>query len=310
MIFRIPRLALLLGTLSTLGGCTSTNITSGEIASPGCHALPEDKIGFQLYSFVRPLSVHGEPHASPIAERLHAAFGAARAAGFRHVERFRGTFGLGNAAYDVALAHAGLRAVASHDGLDDEQWPKAVADAKALGQTFLGSGNFGQPGITTLSDVLATAARLERRGADAAGQGLKFYVHNHAGEFTQRFAYDLDADGISERVSAWEIIAARTNPAHVHFEVDIYWTLKGLGSQTALFEFLRRYRSRILLLHIKDMAADGSITDLGRGIIDWPAVYRAAGSEVAWYLWEYDDAPDPIASARIAYAFMRCAKAR
>ncbi len=297
-----------LAFIALLSGCATVGRDTGDPAPRGCHALPEAKIGLQLYSFVRPLSGKGA-EKTEISARLDAALRDAAAAGFRRIERFGGTFGLGAEAYKAALARAGLHAVASHDALDAAHLPQALGEARALGQDLIGSGDFGKPGLATLDDVLATAERLDRQGADAARHGLIFYVHNHAGEFTRRFAYNLDGDGVDETVTAWEIIAARTSPAHVRFEVDIYWAMKGLGSKAALLDFLKRYRSRIVLLHIKDMAADGSITDLGRGTIDWPAVYRAAGPGIAYYLWEYDAAPDPAASARTAFAFMRCRQA-
>ena len=55
-------------------------------------------------------------------------------------------------------------------------------------------------------------------------------------------------------------------------------------------------------------AADGAITDLGKGITDWPAVFAAAGSHVRYYVWEYDGDPDPFKSADIAYRTLSCAR--
>ena len=36
------------------------------------------------------------------------------------------------------------------------------------------------------------------------------------------------------------------------------------------------------------------------------AVFAAAGPTVRYYIWEYDNPPDPVASARIAYRYLTC----
>jgi hypothetical protein len=87
-----------------------------------------------------------------------------------------------------------------------------LAEAQALGMTFV-----GLPGIFPAipSDVTAyraLAREMNRFGAAAADRGLRFYYHNHDWEFARaggRVLYDVLLDD--------------TDPDLVFFELDLYW---------------------------------------------------------------------------------------
>ncbi|MEI9927726.1 MAG: sugar phosphate isomerase/epimerase [Sphingomonas sp.] len=74
-----------------------------------------------------------------------------------------------------------------------------------------------------------------------------------------------------------------TDPAYVAFEADLGWVAAG-GFDPA--EVLRHHGDRIELLHIKDLATkarepsriadDLTTVPVGKGTIDWPAVFAAA----------------------------------
>ncbi len=286
-------------------------------AGPSCLNVPPAKIGLQLYSLLTEIRPPGpplpagapRPPPAPVdPARLERVYAGLQAIGWKNVENFDGNFGLGDAAYKALIDRHGMKIVASHDNLADAPFAAALDRAKLLGQTYIGSGGYGQPGLTRIEDVLATAARLNTQGQMAAQRGLKFYVHNHQLEFTNVFSYDLNGDGRSEKVSAWEIVAAKTDPKFVNFEIDIHWAHLAMGQDKYqdLTAFLRKHRSRIVLLHIKDTASDGKIADLGRGTTDWSQIVAAAGPQVGYYLWEFDRPPNPMASAKIAYDFMSC----
>lgn len=283
-------------------------VSGATAATPqaACVAVPTERIAVQLYSLREAMPSVLE------AERTEAVFAALQAIGFAGVERFAGTSGLTVDAYRAMADGHGLKVVSSHEGLDRSTWPGRLAEAKALGQTHIGSGGFGGPGMDTLEDTLETARNLNRLGERAAAEGLVLVAHNHDGELTRFHAYDLDGDGRAEPTRAWEIIAAETDPRWVSFELDVHWTRVGLGVDR--FEdtlaFVRRYRDRIALLHVKDTAADGSIADLGRGTTDWGRLFEAAGPGIAAYIWEHDNPVDPLASARIAYDFLSCGAAK
>ena len=174
----------------------------------------------------------------------------------RAIEAFRKMEGLGDrlpvpqAAYKILLQKAGIDQISSHRPLDTARWPASLDEAVALGQSHAGAPGFGEPGIGSLKDTLATAANLNKFGAAAAAKGLRFYVHNHEDEIRTKYSYDIDHNGHPRLVSAWEIVAANTDPRLVHFEVDIHWTRVafGLDHFQDVLAFLRKYRGRIEIL--------------------------------------------------------------
>ncbi|WP_082525906.1 sugar phosphate isomerase/epimerase family protein [Brevundimonas sp. Root1279] len=300
---RATAMVAALASAGAIGLGVAGPAAAGEAA---CVAVPKDRIAVQLYSLRDALA-----STSP-ADRPEALFAALGAIGFAGVERFAGTSGLTVDAYRAAADRHGLKVVGSHESLDPAGWAGRLAEARALGQTHIGSGGFGGPGLDTLEDTLETARNLNRLGEQAAAQGLVLVVHNHDGELTRLHDYDLDGDGAPEPTRVWEIIAAETEPHWVSFELDVHWTRVGLGVDRfeETLDFVRRHRDRIALLHVKDTTADGSIADLGRGTTDWARLFEAAGPGVAAYIWEHDNPADPLASARIAYDFLSCGAAK
>ncbi len=284
-------------------------------ANAACTPLSDNKIGFQLYNMLGAMippdkmaaAVAGGPVTIPIPT-LASTFARMHAIGFRNMEGLGDRLPAPLAAYKAAMRKNGLAQIGSHRPLDKMKWNAILDEAMALGQTDIGAPGFGEPGIGSLKDTLATAANLNTFGQAAAAKGLRLYVHNHDSEIKTKYLYDLDRNGHARMVSAWEIVAANTDPRLVHFEVDVHWTRVGFGLDrfADVLAFLRQYRSRIEMLHVKDTAADGSIVDLGKGTTDWPAIFAAAGPQIHYYIWEYDDDPDPFKSADIAYRYLRC----
>lgn len=250
----------------------------------------------------------GPPPGAVPLDKLTAAFAGMHKIGFSNMERFGGVLGLPQAAYQKAARENGIAIVSGQDSLAEAQWDQTLDRARALGQKYVGAGGFGEPGLDTLDHTLATAANLNRLGRMAAAKGLRLFVHNHQAEIATKFSYDPGGAGKPRMVSAWEIVAANTDPRFVTFEVDIHWAWLAFGMSRFgdLLAFLKTYANRIELLHVKDTRADGKITDLGKGTTDWPSVFRAAGPGVRYFIWEYDNDPDAVASAKLAYDFLRC----
>ena len=282
-----------------------------------CAPVPQSKIAFQLYNMLgamipakdMPAAVSGGPVAiSP--GTLDSTLAKMRAIGFTRMEGLGERLPVPLTDYQKLLRKNGLAQFSSHRPLDRARWPVILNEAVALGQSHVGAPGFGEPGIDSLKDTLATAANLNRFGKEAAARGLRLYVHNHDEEIKTRYLYDIDHDGRPRMVSAWEIVAANTDPRLVHFEVDVHWTRIGFGLDhfADVLAFLREHRDRIEMLHVKDTDARGNITDLGKGTTDWPAVFAAAGPQIRYYIWEYDDDPAPFVSAAIAYRYLRCQK--
>lgn len=124
----------------------------------------------------------------------------------------------------------------------------------------------------TLDDWRRNAARMNEVGARAAALGMRFAYHNHPAEF---LAYD-------GKVAFHELLE-HTDPALVAFELDLGW-VAAAGYDPA--HVLKEHGARIELLHVKDIATkerkpgtiagDLTTVPIGKGSIDWPAVFAAA----------------------------------
>lgn len=329
------RAALMVSAAMLGAGCATAQnaappVTTSAAAPAQCLGLPTDKVAIQTYVFMGELTglqlpagadtlpvaekvkvltsvfMRGNPQgAAP--EKIEALFNGLHSIGYRNIESSSITSSLPLGEHVAMLKRTGLRAVAGHDGLDLATWPATLAKAQANGQTFVGAGGFGAPGLDTLEHTLETARNLNVLGKAAAKEGLKLYVHNHSGELTTKFLYDK-GDGKPVMTSAWEIVAANTDPNYVFFEVDIFWSqlAMGPGNSEALLSFLKAHRGRIALLHMKDMAQNTAITDLGTGIIDWHGVVDAAGPAIGYYIFEFDLPEKPMQSAKIAFDYLTC----
>ena len=90
-----------------------------------------------------------------------------------------------------------------------------------------------------------------------------------------------------------------TSPEDVKLELDVYWLAKaGLNP----FQSLTNAKDRVALVHLKDMAADGSTVELGAGTLDLTAIIRAASSRWrAGHLFvEQDESQNRCATSRPA----------
>jgi sugar phosphate isomerase/epimerase len=129
-------------------------------------------------------------------------------------------------------------------------------------------------------------------GAAAAREQLRLGYHVHGYEFVA-----------SPEGTLLDTLFARTDPRLVDYELDVFWVVRGGGDPVAL---LRRYGSRIRILHLKDIARgtptgvttgeapDEASVVIGTGTIDWPPVMTAAiDARVKWYLIE-DEHPEAI----------------
>jgi sugar phosphate isomerase/epimerase len=272
-----------------------------------CTPLPDEKIAIQMYSMNSVL--RGSNTAPAIADTVLAGL---HKIGYKNAE-LAGLFGQPVAVVRPMMEKNEIKVIGNHGSLptDLTVWDQTIAAAQALGQgPLIGSAGYGPPGLNGgIDNALATAANLNKLGEAAAAKGLSLYMHNHAGEITTAYSYDIKKNGKPEMVSALEIVAANTDPRFVHFQIDVHWALNAYkGNQDDLIAFLNRLQGRIIALHVKDTAPDGKITDVGAGVIDWSRVYAAAGPSVKYYIWEYDGAPEPMKNAEIAYKYMRCIK--
>lgn len=255
--------------------------------------IPLDRIGIQLFT-VRDLLADNELD-------LPGTFEVLSDAGYALVE-VGGTYdGRTAAAFKSLADQYGLKPEGSHVPGGGTAWrtdrAQVFADAQALGLKYVGLASPPGGTASTHEAYKALAAEFNDWGAEARRRGLKFYFHNHPGDFA------LDGG-----TPIYDTLLAETDPKLVYFELDIAWI--EAGGQSA-YEYLRRYGPRRFpLFHVKDLrwAADGPrttpgnvaqpnrpywITDVGKGDIDFARIFSALrdpGDHI--YHVEHDDAPN------------------
>ena len=172
-------------------------------------------------------------------------------------------------------------------------------------------GRCGELGIDTLmtgiggelkeagGDWKRVVAALGEGCAQAAEAGLRVCYHNHAFEFEAKVdgQYGLD------------YLLATIPPAAIQAELDTYWVQTG-GEDPAAY--IRKYAGRLPRLHIKDRTPPPDdetcpFAEVGRGILDWDAIFAAAGGAgVEWYLVEQDQwTRPPLESARLSIEYLK-----
>jgi sugar phosphate isomerase/epimerase len=140
-------------------------------------------------------------------------------------------------------------------------------------------------------DYKWNAEQFNRYGTALKRDGLQLGYHNHA----------IDLKTFGNR-SALEILIASTDPKLVVFEMDCGHMIHAGADPIA---YLRKYPTRIKLLHLKDLKPGYGISatinteekdtnaELGAGVIDWRALFAvAARGNVKHYFVEHEGAMD------------------
>jgi sugar phosphate isomerase/epimerase len=221
-------------------------------------------IGLQLYS------VRDE-----IKQGLDLVFERLAALGYKHVEMYgyyNGSyFGNDMAATAALLKKHGLSAPSAHVGIadflyksNDDPWKKAVEDGARLGNKYLVVPWLDEPHRKSADDYKKIAARLNRAAEICRQGGLRFAYHNHAFEFD-------DFGG----TTGYDILLKETDATQVKMELDLYWVANAGKDAVELF---RQYPGRFVMWHVKDMhkADKNKQTELGKGAIDFPALFKHA----------------------------------
>lgn len=174
-------------------------------------------------------------------------------------------FSLGGAPTEIAETVAGLGAkravvpIAPFPARLERQ--PGESHQSALGRSFAAAG---------ADHWHRTAATLNERGAALKRLGIALGYHNHNIEFAPIGA-----------TNGWDILVRETDPALVHFEIDVGWiATAGLDP----VRFLRQHRGRVAQLHVKDVAAGNTANfalsmkpaEVGSGTLDWAKILPAA----------------------------------
>ena len=209
-----------------------------------------------------------------------------------------------------ALRHTRLKPVSAHldsaiiYGARENQLDAALEKVKQHGFSFVVFPYVPAGQRNGLEGMRKVAARLNEAGRKCRAAGIRLCYHNHAFEFEPL-----------EGSSPFQVLLDQTDKALVGIELDVFWASVA-GHDPA--EILRRNAGRIPLVHLKDKAKGTPVEykesiprtafkEVGNGVIDFPAVLKAASTAgVEHYFVEQDATPgDPVESLRQSYAYLR-----
>ncbi|MDQ6833575.1 MAG: sugar phosphate isomerase/epimerase, partial [Chloroflexota bacterium] len=161
----------------------------------------------------------------------------------------------------------------------ENELPAVIAECRTLGCPTVICPVLPQERRTE-DGFRSLAPSLNQIGAIVRAEGLALCYHNHAFEF----------ETMVEGITAYDWLAARTDPALVQLELDAFWAQKAGHDPAAL---LAKYAGRVPLVHLKDMTADAEQTfaPIGTGSINFAPIFAAAErGGIQWYIVEQDKA--------------------
>ena len=284
-----------------LGGSSDRREFLGALAAgllrPGLTRTAEPPSRQAAAPSSRPFGIQLYAVRDVIKTDLPGTLAALAAMGYREVE-LAGLYGRTAAEFRALLDAAGLKAPAGHVGVPalTDEIEQTIADAKALGHRYLILPWIGEE-YRTVDGWRRAAELLNRAGARCRAVGLRLGYHNHDFEFLPV------GGGEAAPPTGYDLLLRHTDPKLVMFELDLFWIRKGGRDALAYFA---EHRGRFRAVHIKDMAADGAMVDVGQGVMDWKALLNAARrAGVKHFFAEHDEATDQLAFARASADYLK-----
>lgn len=192
------------------------------------------------------------------------------------------------------LVETGLRVAGTHVRLEELQGlrlDESIRYCKDIGCSILVLPSLPHE-WRSLSGIEALAPQLNAIGEQCQQHGITFGYHNHDFEFVRvNGSYLLDH------------LLQLTDAALVKIELDVYWVAYAGVDPLA---FLQEHAERIALIHLKDMAPDRSMTEVGKGILDMRGICDFAEQHGLWGVVEHDHPTIPsLESAKISLEYFR-----
>jgi len=251
------------------GAALAATLTGGSLMARARKPKP---VGIQLYT-VREL----------FAKDPMGTLEKVAAIGYREVEYGGGGYDrMDHAALRKTMDRLGLKSPSIHVGYEAlaADFDGAVAMTRALGADTLvvpymaDTHRNAEGWKVAVADFNRYAERLKKAG-------LGFAYHNHDFEFTVK----------PGGTSLFDTLIADADPALVQIELDLFWTVAAGEDPKAI---IGRLPGRIYAYHVKDRTADGKMTSVGKGVIDFADIFtlnRTAG--VKHFYVENDQSPAP-----------------
>lgn len=217
--------------------------------------------------------------------------------GYTNVETF-GPFYEDAAATRRLLDAHGLTARSGHFSLDmaENHRDRALEIARQLGlENIIVPYILPERRPTDCAEWAALGARLAKMSDWYGARGQRFAWHNHDFEFIALPDGSLPIEHVLGASLLWE--------------ADIAWIVRGKADPK---HWVERYRGRVPLVHVKDIASEGQKADedgwadVGAGVLPWRDLWAqcvSAGAEIM--IAEHDNPNDFDRFARVSARAMR-----
>lgn len=260
-------------------GLALAGIVSAQAAEVGVGESFKGPLGLQLYSL-----------RADFTKNVDMGLDETKDFGFKDVE-LAGTYNMAPEKFKEALQKRGLRPISGHFPFAQfKNDPEAVAkEAHALGLKYAGCAWADHKDGYDMEEAKDAVAVFNKAGEVLKKHGIQFFYHCHGFEFAPN-------DG----ETFMDYLIKNTDPKNVAFEMDVFWVVHP-GHDPV--KWLEKYPNRWQLMHVKDMrkgTETGKFTGgtdvkndvaIGTGIMDWPAILKAAKKTGVKYYFIEDESP-------------------
>jgi sugar phosphate isomerase/epimerase len=271
--------SILFLSCAALVAAVMCGFASVSAAEAGIGPSFKGRIGLQLYSL-----------RDQFPKDVPGTLDEVKGWGIKYAE-VAGTYGLSAGEFTKQLAARGIKPIGAHfDYGRYKDDPEGVArEAKELGLQYAGVAWIPHQGDFDEKTCREAAAVFNKAGEVMAKNGLKFFYHCHGYEFQPH-----------DQGTLFDLLMQETDPKTVSYEMDIFWVVFPNQDPVKLFQ---KYGRRWELVHLKDMKKGterGALTGgtdvkndaaLGEGLMDLPAILKAAKAAGVKYYFIEDESP-------------------
>jgi sugar phosphate isomerase/epimerase len=240
---------------------TSAVATAGLLSIPTfISAKKPVAIGLQLYTLRNTIKTDARNHLEKIA-----------AMGYKNLETFDykdgNIFGMTYLEFGNLAKSLGMQVTSGHYGLDivsSPSWEKTVADAKAIGQSYMVLPWLKEELRTSIDSYKHIAGICNMAGQVANKYGIRMQYHNH----------DFEFNTVEDQIP-YDVLLKELDPKYVGMELDIFWVYNA-GKDP--LQYFKKYPKRFEQWHVKDMSKTDKSknANIGTGTIDWKKVFSSA----------------------------------
>ncbi len=219
---------------------------------------PSASIGLQLYSLRNEI---GEDLEGSLKKIAAIGYKKLEAAGYKDGK----FYGMAPADFSSLVNDLGMELCSSHLTFSDDEIGTVLNAHKQAGIQYLVWPWVNKNERTGPADYTADAEKYNLIGKMCTDNGMRFGYHNH----------DFEFHPLQGKIP-YDVLLENTDPALVMMEIDLYWITYAGKDPMKYFE---KYPGRFELWHVKDMASGEAMemTEVGSGIIDYAALFEAAG---------------------------------